>query len=104
MATLRLPISNHRGLWTANITFTTFGKAGTEVTVNVADDLGSPSATWSVPASHTIRKELLLESQGTDAVLQFSFGDVLSPFQLGISADRRRLGIGLISLDLHRIS
>jgi hypothetical protein len=106
LATLRLPVSGNRGKWKANITFRAFGKQGTEVTVNVnaLDDSESPSAIWSVPANHTVQKELHGESGCTDVVLQFAFPNVASPFQLGISADRRLLGIGLISLDLDRNS
>jgi glycosyltransferase involved in cell wall biosynthesis len=103
-ATLRLPISEHRGIWRANFTFTTFGKQGTEVTVNVGGDLESLLTTWSVPTNQTVQKYLQLDSRCTDVVLQFSFPDASSPFELGISGDRRRLGIGLISLDLHRVS
>ncbi len=104
LATLRLPISGQRGLWRANIAFTPFGKQGSNVTVNVVDDSESLSTIWSVAANRPVRKELQLESRGADAALQFSFPNVSSPLELGISADRRRLGIGLISLDLHPLS
>jgi hypothetical protein len=104
LATLRLPTSGHCGTWRANIAFTMFGKQGTEVTVSIVDDSESLSAIWSVPANQTVQKELEFESRRTDVVLQFSFPNALSPFQLGISADRRLLGIGLISLSLDRLS
>ena len=35
LATLRLPVAGNGGIWKATITFTAFGKQGTEVTVNV---------------------------------------------------------------------
>jgi hypothetical protein len=106
LATLRLPVADNRGIWKVSITFRAFGKQGTVVTVNVnvLDDSESLSAIWSVPANHTAQKALQVESRCADVVLQFSFSNVSSPFQLGISADRRLLGIGLMSLDLFRVS
>jgi GT2 family glycosyltransferase len=106
VATLRLPIAGYRGIWKVNVTFRAFGRQGTEVTVNVNvhDDSEPLSAIWSVPANHNAQKALQVESRCKDLVIQFSFSDVSSPFQLGISADRRLLGIGLISLDLYPVS
>jgi len=103
-ATLRLPVSGHRGTWKANITFTAFGKQGTEVTVNVDDDSASLCTMWSVAAQQVVQKQLHVESRFTDVILQFSLPNAMSPFQLGVSTDRRLLGIGLISLELHRLS
>jgi glycosyltransferase involved in cell wall biosynthesis len=104
LATLRLPTSGRCGTWRATVAFTTFGKQGTKVTVSVVDDSESLSTIWSVPANQSVQKQLDFESRRTDVVLQFSFPKVLSPFQLGISADRRLLGMGLISLSLDRLS
>jgi glycosyltransferase involved in cell wall biosynthesis len=102
-ATLRLPVSGYRGAWKANITFTAFGKEGTEVRLKVGDDSASPSIMWTVPAQRVVQKELHVESQLTDVTLQFSLPNAISPFQLGVSTDRRLLGIGLISLNLRRL-
>jgi hypothetical protein len=35
-------------------------------------------------------------------ILQFTFADRKSPFELGAGEDRRRLGIGLVSMELTR--
>jgi glycosyltransferase involved in cell wall biosynthesis len=106
LATLRLPVSAGSGTWNANITFRSFGQDGTEVTisVNVLGGRETLSAIWTIPANHIVEKELRVASRCADVVLEFSFPNASSPLQLGISDDSRRLGIGLISLDLDRAS
>jgi len=103
-ATLRLPVSGDGGTWRATIVFIAFGRERAEVTVSVDDDSASLSTVWSVPAQQAVEKELHVESQFRDVILRFSLPNAMSPFQLGVSSDRRLLGIGLISLDLHRLS
>ena len=101
-AALRLPVGGKRGTWKAAIAFRAFGKQGTDVPVDVTVDCTSETFTWSLPANTIVQKELSLEPRSGDVVLTFGCPQATSPLQLGFSDDRRRLGIGLISLDLNQ--
>ena len=46
-----------------------------------------------------IPKRLILESNG-HLLIKFSFKKPISPTELGLSGDSRRLGLGLVSLEL----
>jgi len=99
-ARLRLPVGAKRGRWKATITFIAFGKDNTIVPVEVSPGTTSQPTAWSVPANKVVRKELSVESDSADIILQLAFPNAASPFELGLSDDRRRLGIGLISMDM----
>jgi glycosyltransferase involved in cell wall biosynthesis len=103
IATLRLPVAARGGTWKANITFKAFGKEEAEVMVNVTVHPSSQSTVWTVPANQVVQKELRVESLSSDVLLQFSLPGATSPFELAVGADRRLLGIGLISLELHQL-
>lgn len=98
-AGLRLPVGTKKGPWKAIITFQAFGKEGT-VPVEITVPSSSQITAWRVAANQAVQKELCVESQSTDILLRFSFPGATSPLSLGVSNDRRCLGIGLISLDL----
>ena len=100
IARLRLPIGAKRGMWKALITFRAFGKERAVVPVDVTLGPTSQTTAWLVPANQIVRKELTVESDSADITLQLAFPNAASPFELGSSGDRRRLGIGLITLDL----
>jgi len=98
-AGLRLPVGTKRGLWKAIITFQAFGKKGS-VPVEITMPLSTQLTTWRVATNQVVQKELCVESQSTDIPLRFACPDAISPIELGLSNDRRCLGIGLISIDL----
>ena len=98
-AALRLPVGTKRGQWKAIITFQAFGKKRT-VPLELTMPSSSQVTTWRVAANQVVQKELCVESQCTDTVLRFAFPEAISPKRLGLSDDRRCLGIGLISMDL----
>ena len=99
IAVLRLPVGGKRGTWQAHITFQTHGKPATEVPMQVTVD-ATHTLAWRVPTNAVVHKELRIESAPADGVLTFSYPQAVSPAELGVSADRRRLGIGLLLLDL----
>jgi len=97
-AGLRLPVAASKGLWKAVMTFRVFGKRGS-VPVEISVPASAP-ATWHVPARQIVTKEFHVTSQSADVVVRFGFPQATSPMALRESDDRRRLGIGLVSLDL----
>jgi GT2 family glycosyltransferase len=101
-ASLRLPVGAKPGRWKASFTFRAFGKKGTKIPIRVGLLDTSTRLTWLVPANQTARKDFSLESGSNDMILQFTFADRKSPFELGAGEDRRRLGIGLVSMELTR--
>lgn len=98
-AGLRLPVAAKEGRWKAVLTFCTFGK-DENVPVELTIPASSQELTWYVPVRQVVTKELYVVSQSADVVLRFALPNAISPLSLGESADRRRLGIGLVSLDL----
>jgi len=98
-AGLRLPVGTKRGPWKTIITFRAFGKEGT-VPVEITVPSSSQITKWRVAANQVVQKELCVESQSTDILLRFAFPGATSPMSLGLSDDRRCLGVGLISMDL----
>lgn len=52
--------------------------------------------------SVTIPKELLTKMQGKELKLEIDTPDAVSPYEIGYSKDRRKLGIALYSLELHK--
>ena len=91
-AIVRLPTGGHKSLWRVHVTFTAFGKEGSKVTVKVDELSIAFSTKWTVPANRTVQKSVELMSGSSDAILQFSLPKLSSPFQIGVSTDRRRLG------------
>jgi glycosyltransferase involved in cell wall biosynthesis len=98
-AGLRLPVGGMRGPWKAIITFRAFGKGGT-VPVEITVPSSPQITTARVAVNQVVRIELRVESDATDILLRFAFPGATSPMSLGVSNDRRNLGIGLISMDL----
>jgi hypothetical protein len=47
-------------------------------------------------------QELVFEGLGANVTLHLAFPDAVSPAELGVSADTRRLGFGLIGIELSR--
>jgi hypothetical protein len=98
-AGLRLPVGTKSGSWKAVITFQAFGKKGT-VPVEITETLSSQKTEWRVPTNKVVQKELNVESRSADTLLRFAIPGATSPKALGMSDDRRCLGIGLISMDV----
>jgi hypothetical protein len=97
-AGLRLPVAVKQGLWKVVLTFRVFGK-WRPVPVEIAEPAAA-RASWRVSKRRIVKKELIIESHSADVVLRFAFPKAASPLSLGKSEDRRRLGMGLIALDL----
>jgi hypothetical protein len=57
---------------------------------------------WSLPANIIVQNEIELDCSGTDITLRLSLPEAISPKELGLGADLRKLGFGLLSIDLKR--
>jgi hypothetical protein len=99
-AELRLPLGGKRGRRKAIVTFQVFGKERARMPLEVTLDSSPQKFRWLLPTNVVVRQELSVESAGSDVMLAFACPDAVSPSQLGLNDDPRRLGIGLISLDL----
>lgn len=102
VASLRLPISAKPGRWKASFTFRTFGKQDGKISIEVGLMNSSIGETWMVTANEVAREELIIEVGPPDKLLHFTILDRKSPSELGMGDDDRRLGIGLVSMELTR--
>jgi hypothetical protein len=62
----------------------------------------SDSLEWVLPANVVVQNEIELNCKGTDITLRLSMPEAISPRELGLGADSRKLGFGLVSLDIKR--
>lgn len=103
-AKLRLPVSDRYGRWRAVLTCKAFGAGDRPVSTYVRSGFDGNEIKWEIPANTIVQKEIELECKGSDITLQFSFPDAISPQRLLLSADRRRLGLGVIAMEIVQIS
>jgi len=102
-AGLRLGVVPESGQWKAILTFRTFGAEQKISTIRVRRDVEPEAVEWHAVANQISRQEITFEGNSQETTLHFSFPDAQSPFELGVSEDRRKLGVGLIALELLRV-
>jgi hypothetical protein len=68
--------------------------------VSVRSGAARTLADWSFATDETHRQELVIEASGDETSLEFCLHDAISPSSLGMSNDQRRLGLGLLSVDI----
>jgi len=102
IASLRLPVGAMTGSWQASFRFRTFGKKGTDIPIEAGLTGSSTPSKWHVSANEVVSKDFTVEGGSGDVIVQFSLINLKSPLELGVSDDERRLGIGLISMQLSR--
>ncbi len=101
-AKLRLPLRGRTGVWRIVISGKAFGRPGSMAPVHVRIGQESDSLEWVLPANVVVRNEIELDCRGTDITLRLSLPEAISPRELGLGADSRKLGFGLVSLDIKR--
>ena len=102
-AKLRLPLGGRTGFWRVVISGKAFGRPDTWVPVHVRVGQESDSVEWVLPANIIVQNEIELDCAGTDITLRLGLPEAISPKELGLGADLRKLGFGLLSIDLERI-
>ena len=103
-AKLRLPLAGARGRWRALFTCKAFGPPHAPVTVQARGGSAAQAVDWSMPADVIVQRELDVDASGDDVTVQFTFPNPASPRDLGLAADSRQLGLGLIAVTLVRLS
>jgi GT2 family glycosyltransferase len=101
-ASLRLPVASHEGPWNVQLTLTAFGEEGGSVEIHVVGEPPFGTNVWHIPANVPVQKQFAIHSRRADVTLEFTVPEPKSPFQLGLSTDSRRLGIGLVALTLQQ--
>lgn len=100
-AVLVLPASAWDGLWQARLKLKAFGKSGSQVRVEISAGPSGVPLALTLPANAVVTQTIELPA-AEEASIRFSTPDAVSPFGLGVSSDRRQLGIGLIEVALER--
>jgi acyl-CoA synthetase (AMP-forming)/AMP-acid ligase II/acyl carrier protein len=101
-AKLRLPLSGRTGVWRIVISGMVFGRPDSMAPVHVRVGQESDSLEWVLPANVVVQNEIELDCRGTDITLRLSLPKAISPRELGLGPDSRKLGFGLVSLDIER--
>ena len=101
-AKLRLPMAGIRGRWLAVVKCQCFGAPATMVALHV-QVAGRLDETWTMPANSIGNHAFDFQAEGEDIVVTFLTTGTISPRELGISEDKRKLGIGLVSVNLKRL-
>ncbi|MBE7608291.1 hypothetical protein, partial [Salmonella enterica] len=99
---LVLPAAAWDGHWRARIRLKAFGKAGSHVRVEISAGPSGVPLALTLPANLVVTQTIELPAAAEEASIRFSTPDAVSPFGLGLSSDRRQLGIGLIEVALER--
>ncbi len=102
-AALHLGVVPKSGQWRAILTFRIFGPRRKRKTIGVRHGVEADTVKWRAVANQIVRQEIIFQGNTEDAILHFSFPDAQSPFELGMSEDPRKLGVGLIALELSRV-
>jgi GT2 family glycosyltransferase len=102
-AALHLGVVPKSGRWRAILTFRIFGPRRKRKTIGVRRGEEVDSVNWRAVANQIVQQEIIFQGNSEDTTLHFSFPDAQSPLELGMSKDPRKLGVGLIALEISRI-
>lgn len=99
-ASVRLPLPYPGKRWCITFELRAFACAVQPRRVSVRSGAAGTVAEWSFATDELHRQELVIEASGDETSLEFCLHDAVSPSSLGMSADQRCLGLGLLSVTI----
>ena len=102
-AALHVGVVPASGRWRAIFTFRVFGPGRKRKAIWVRRGAEAGAVKWRAVPNDVVQQEIIFQGNSEDMTLHFSFPDAQSPLELGMSKDPRKLGIGLIALEISRI-